>query len=133
MSASAPPEITIVEEPGFRFAQGPPGRDLMRTVDDANLLLEACFSSGTTAAILDAQNLTGRFFDLSSGEAGAILQKLRNYRIRLAVVCTPGSVCFSTRFPEMAAEEARGGLFGVFPSHSAAREWLRSHCLDVPA
>ncbi|MBI1876606.1 MAG: DUF4180 domain-containing protein [Acidobacteria bacterium] len=26
-----------------------------------------------------------RVFDLSSGEAGAVLQKLRNYRVRLAV------------------------------------------------
>ena len=47
------------------------------------------------------ENLTPAFFDLSSGEAGAILQKLRNYGIRLAVVCPPGRVLMSSRFGEM--------------------------------
>jgi len=61
---------------------------------------------------------------LSSGEAGAILQKLRDYRIRLAVVCAPGSVRFSSRFGEMVAEESRGNYFRVFESREAAREWL---------
>ena len=56
--------------------------------------------------------------------AGAILQKLWNYRIRLAVVCAPGSVRFSRMFGEMAAEESRSGYFQVFDSAQAAREWL---------
>lgn len=41
---------------------------------------------GAGSALLYAPNLTAKF-DLSSREAGAILQKLRDYRIRLAVVC----------------------------------------------
>jgi hypothetical protein len=96
----------------------------MRSVEDASLILEACFSNRASAALLYAPNMTANFFDLSSGEAGAILQKLRNYRKRLAVVCTPGSVRFSTMFPEMAAEEGRKKQFGVFESVEAARKWL---------
>jgi hypothetical protein len=69
--------------------------------------------------------MTPKFFDLSSGEAGAILQKLRNYRIRVALVCPPRSLQFSARFAEMAAEETRGKHFGVVESVGAAREWLR--------
>ena len=60
----------------------------------------------------------------NSREAGAILQKLRNYRIRLAVVCDPHSVRFSSRFGEMAAEESRTGYFQVFESVQTARQWL---------
>ena len=50
----------------------------MRGVEDAGLVVEARFSGGVDRALLYAQNLTE-----------AILQKLRNYRIRVAVVC-PG-------------------------------------------
>lgn len=60
----------------------------------------------------------------ASGKAGAILQKLENYRIRLAVVCPPGSVVFSSRFGEMLADERRGTHFGVFEDRQAASDWL---------
>ena len=96
----------------------------MRTTEDATLLIEGCISHRAKAALLYAPNLTEKFFDLSSGEAGAILQKLRNYRIRLAIVCAPGSVWFSSRFGEMVAEESRVGYFQVCESAPAAREWL---------
>ena len=96
----------------------------MRTVEDAGLVVEACFSNGVKSALLYAPNLTGKFFDLSSGEAGAILQKLRNYRISIAVVCAPDSVQFSSRFGEMVAEESRGDHFRVFESAQAARDWI---------
>jgi len=118
-----PAELTVTEEAGVRFVEGPPGRPLMRSVEDAGLVVEACFSAGVDSALLYAPNLTGRFFDLSSGEAGAILQKLRTYRIRVAVVCPPGSVRFSSRFNEMMAEES-GEHFRLFESVPVAREWL---------
>ncbi len=111
---------TVTEEGGVRFVEGPPGRQLMRNVEDAGMVVEACFSSGVGSALLYAQNLTGAFFDLSSGEAGAILQKLRNYGIRLAVVCAPESVRFSSRFSEVMAEESRGDRFRLFDSRHAA-------------
>jgi hypothetical protein len=117
-------DLTIGEVAGVRFLEGPPDLPLMRSTEDATLLVEACFSHRARAALLYAPNLTEKFFDLSSGEAGAILQKLRNYRIRLAVVCPPGTVHFSSRFGEMAAEESRTGYFQVFESGRAAREWL---------
>jgi hypothetical protein len=117
-------ELAVSEEAGVRFMEGPPELPLMLSTEDATLLVEACFSHRAKAALLYAPNLTHKFFDLSSGEAGAILQKLRNYRIRLAVVCPPGSVQFSSRFGEMATEESRTGYFQVFESDRAAREWL---------
>jgi hypothetical protein len=117
-------QLTIAEEEGIRFVEGPPSRPLMRFAGDADLVLEACFSSGAGSALLYAQNLTRSFCDLSSGEAGAILQKLRNYGIRLAVVCAPDSVRFSSRFGEVAAEENRGDRFRLCESREAALDWL---------
>ena len=119
-------ELSVSEEAGVRFVEGPPDLPLMNSIEDAALLVEACFSHRASSALLHAPNLTGRFFDLSSGEAGAILQKLRNYRIRLAVVCPTDSVRLSSRFGEMTAEESRTGYFQVFESARAAREWLTS-------
>jgi len=115
--------LTVIDEAGVRFVEGPPGQPLMCGVEDAGLMLEACFSTGVDSALLYAPNLTGRFFDLSSGEAGAILQKLRNYRVRVVVVCPPGSVQFSSRFNEMTAEESGGEYFRLFESVREAREW----------
>jgi hypothetical protein len=56
---------------------------------------------------------------LSSGEAGEVLDKLRRFRVRLAVVCPPGSVGFSSRFREILSNDLR-----VFESREEATRWL---------
>jgi hypothetical protein len=117
-------ELTVVEEAGVKVVEGVPDQPFMSTIADTDRLIEECFSGGAGSVLLYAQNLPPAFFDLSSGEAGAILQKLRNYRIRLAVVCPPGAAQQSSRFSEMVAEEGRGPHFGVFETRGAAREWL---------
>lgn len=116
--------LRLVEDPSIRIVEGTPGTDFMIKPEDASILLETCFSHETRNALLYAENLPAGFFDLSSGQAGAILQRLRNYGVRLAVVCAPGTEHFSTHFGEMVAEERRGRLFGVFPDRAAARNWL---------
>ncbi|WP_437826930.1 DUF4180 domain-containing protein [Sorangium sp. So ce1153] len=123
-------ELKVVDEGGVQFVEGAPGQALMSSVRDVDRVLEACWSDRVECALLYAANLTPTFFDLSSGEAGAMLQKLRNYRIRLAVVCPPGGVGFSSRFGEMVAEERRGRDFGVFDTREAAVAWIR---LDASA
>jgi hypothetical protein len=72
--------------------------------------------------------VTERFFDLSSGEAGEILQKLRNYHTRLAVVHSPTRQ-LSRRFEELMIEENQMPHFRLFEDRPAAQEWLDS----VPA
>jgi hypothetical protein len=119
-----PFELAVSEMDGVRAVEGPPDKPFMSKVDDVDRVIEACFSARVDAALLYAANLPAEFFDLSSRQAGAILQKLRNYRIRLAVVCAPGSVQFSSRFGEMVAEERRGRWFGVFETRDEALVWL---------
>jgi hypothetical protein len=117
-------ELMVVDEGGARIVEGPPDRPFMSSAGDAGRLIEACLAAGVDAVLLYADNLTDAFFDLSSGDAGAILQKLRNYRVRLAVVCPPGRARFSSRFGELVAEERRGRSFGLFETRDAARDWL---------
>ena len=116
--------LTISEEAGVRFLEGPPDSGLLRKSDDVNLIIENSFSTKVRSALLYASNMTPAFFDLSSGEAGAILQKLRQYRVRVALVCPPGKVRFSTRFGELVAEENRLNHFRFFESAETARGWL---------
>lgn len=116
--------LTISESAAGRYVEGPPQGELMHKADDASLVLEACFSAGIRAALLYAPNMTAGFFDLSSGEAGAILQKFRTYGLRVALVCPPENVRFSSRFAELMAEENRLPHFRFFESVEAAREWL---------
>lgn len=87
-------------------------------------LLEACFSAGADRALLHAENLPAGFFDLSSRQAGELLQRLRLYGIRLAVLLPPEGVAMSSRFGEMLAEEQQGRHFGVFRDRDAAERWL---------
>lgn len=90
--------------------------------DDVSALLEACFAIGAAGVVLYPKNLPEGFFDLSSGVAGAVLQKMRQYGVRVAVVA--GADLFSSRFGEMESEERKSGWFGVFASRDEARAWL---------
>jgi len=105
-----------------------PDRPLIRRADDVSGLIESCLSARATGALLYPANLPERFFDLSSGEAGAILQKLRHYRIRVAVVADRAN--FSRHFGEV---KWRNGakdtlLFSPRPRRvaSGSTKWERS-------
>jgi hypothetical protein len=117
-------DLTVIEVDGMTVMEGLPDEPFMADARDVTLLIEACFSYGARAALLYAPNLPARFFDLSSGQAGEILQKLRNYHMRLAVVCPPGSVTLSRRFEELMVEERREPHFGLFDSRDAALAWI---------
>lgn len=119
--------LTGIVMDGVRLVEGPPDMPLLGRVQDVIRLLEACGEHEAEAALLYAPNLTPAFFDLSSGEAGEILLKLQNYRIRLAVVCPPGSVKLSRRFGDLLAEVRRGREFSVFETRTAALDWLAAH------
>jgi hypothetical protein len=108
-----------------RVLEGVPGVRLLESAEDVVEVIGACFEHGVGSVLLYAENLTERFFDLSSGEAGVVLQKLRNYRIRVAVVVSSqGGIRQSDRFREMMVEESRGNDFRVFEDRVAAVEWL---------
>jgi hypothetical protein len=87
-------------------------------------LISACFENGATSLLLYTENLTEHFFDLSSGEAGPILQKLRQYHMKLAVVLSPTGPQPSTMFRELLKEENKGPHFRVFSDRDAAETWL---------
>lgn len=100
---------------------GEPWIPSARNISDA---IETCLNSRANALLLYPENLPPKFFDLSSGEAGEILQKLRQYRIRLAIVIPP-DMKLTDCFRDLMVEENKSTHFRLFHSPAPAREWLK--------
>ena len=59
---------------------------LLRTEDDARDLIQETFGSDIRTVVVPVERLDPDFFALRSGVAGAFVQKLVQYRLRLVVV-----------------------------------------------
>lgn len=119
-------ELILQDVRGQHYVEGPPGHALIERPEDVRVAIEACLYYSVYRLLLYHENLPDTFFDLSSGVAGEILQKLRNYRIRLAIVRTP-TLRMSSRFGELLADEQRGPYLRLFDERQPAQEWL---CVD---
>jgi hypothetical protein len=117
-------ELTVREFGGQRYLEGRPGQPLMATLDDTVKVIEQCMEHRLYRLLLYAGNLPEGFFDLSSGDAGDILQKFRNYRIKLAVVLDPEPQRLSQPFHALLVEENSSDEFHVCADRSAAEAWL---------
>ncbi|MFJ7203883.1 DUF4180 domain-containing protein [Streptomyces sp. NPDC098789] len=87
-------------------ADGPP----IATEQDAlDHLIGAAYQHAPDVVAVPAQRFDDAFFDLSSGVAGAILQKFVSYRLRLVVV---GDIAHHLRaskaLPDLVRESNRG-------------------------
>lgn len=85
----------------------------------------SCIERGARALLFDRDVLPPQFFDLSTGVAGELVQKLANYGIRMAAV-VPDLSPHSPRFREFAREAATGRSFRFFPTRREAVAWLES-------
>ncbi len=95
---------------------------VLESEQDALDLAALCSENDTDTFLLDLENLDHRFYDLRTGLAGAVLQKLSNYRVKMAVI-VPTDV-IKGRFGELALELNRGKQFGIFSSREDAENWL---------
>ena len=102
------------------FEPAEPGAPL-----DPNQAVTACIESGADALLLDQKALTPDFFDLSSGVAGNLVQRLQNYGIRMAAV-VPSTAAHSRAFQEFAMEANTGSRFRFFPTREDAIAWLEA-------
>jgi PadR family transcriptional regulator, regulatory protein AphA len=98
------------------------GKALIESEQDALDLASICFENVTTLLLINSGNLPDGFFDLKTGLAGAVMQKLVNYRIRAAAVIPSERI--SGRFGEMVLESNKGRNFRFFSSRSDALNWL---------
>lgn len=110
-------QVTIVEKDGRRIFECA-GR-INRPADVLDLV-----SAGTNEVLVEARHLPPEFFDLRTGFAGELLQKLENYHLRVAAVF-PSDEGYTERFREFLREaRQRGRTFRVFAARDEAERWL---------
>ncbi|MFJ6614759.1 DUF4180 domain-containing protein [Streptomyces sp. NPDC091289] len=90
------------------------------TVQDAlDQLIGAAFQGAEIVAV-PSTRLDDRFFDLSTGFAGEVLQKFANYRLRLVVVGDIGRhLAASSALPDLVREANRGRDIWFLPDLDA--------------
>jgi Domain of unknown function (DUF4180) len=90
---------------------------------DATALVGECLSQRSRGLLVDRAALPAAFFDLSSGIAGELVQKLTNYGIRMAAV-VPDLDGQPPRFREFAREANAGRQFRFCATRQEAIDWL---------
>jgi PadR family transcriptional regulator AphA len=113
----------VLQAQGAPVVSGVSGAPLLARVGDVIELLGLCAEHDTSRVLVYPSNLTPGFFELRTQEAGEVLQKLRTYRVRLALVVAASELP-EGHFTEMAREEGRSRDFAVFDSRDEALDWL---------
>jgi hypothetical protein len=117
-------DINVIRIADKQYLSGVPGKKLIQTEADVTQILELCYENDTNRVLLYAENFSDKFFDLSSGEAGMILQKFSVYFVKVAAVLSLGEVPHSHKFEELVVELNRGNQFSVFNELHQAEQWL---------
>ncbi|GAA1791944.1 DUF4180 domain-containing protein [Agromyces lapidis] len=90
------------------------------TPDDAADLVGDAWAHAATVVAVPVERLDPDFFDLSSGIAGEIAQKLVNYRLRLAIIGDIAEqVEASTALRDFIWESNRGGHVWFVPDEAS--------------
>jgi len=86
-------------------------------------LIAFCGENDTNLLMLYDRNLTPDFFDLKTGFAGMLFQKLVNYHIR-AVMILSSDTMLNKRFIELVYESNKGDQFRFYRDKDVAVQWL---------
>jgi hypothetical protein len=117
-------ESEVITLPSTRYLAISLDQTFVLTTRTVTELIEMCLSEGISCVLAQEQHVPSEFFQLQTLEAGEILQKLRTYGIRLAIVVLKERH-YSRRFQEMVAEQSGRGYFGIFTDKQRAENWFR--------
>ena len=93
----------------------------IRSREDIPDAVGACL--GMEGLILKEADLSPEFFELGSGLAGELFQKLVNYRVRTAII-VPNPEGYGERFAELAHEHRSHPVIRFFSSINEGEAWL---------
>ncbi len=113
----------LITSYGISYLEYIPNEERIKREADALDLIATCIENGTSQLMLHAGCLSEDFYRLSTGLAGAVLQKFTDYHIRVAAVI-PLELASHGHFGEMVSEANRGNSFHVFQTREAAERWL---------
>ncbi|MFN8453056.1 MAG: DUF4180 domain-containing protein [Anaerolineae bacterium] len=86
-------------------------------------LIVFCGENGVQRILFHQENLSPDFFDLKTGLAGLLFQKLANYQLKAAVLVSLEKIQ-SPRFKELTYECNRGQQIRFYEDKSLAEAWL---------
>src|ERR1044071_2110903 len=95
----------------------------IRSFSDISDAISACL--GGAGLILTEDDLGRDFFELRTGLAGEALQKVVNYRVRVALVL-PDPTVYGERFSELAYEHSTHNQIRFVRSMEEAKAWLQA-------
>jgi hypothetical protein len=101
---------------------------LLRTPRDFLDFMGWAGEQGTNLLLVTDTSFEPAFYDLSTGLAGEIFQKVSNYRQRIAIIGSFDMVT-SRRFREFMTECNKGRSIGFLPNEAAAFNWLAAEQL----
>ena len=116
-------KITVLEKNNQRYLHLSNKGQVLGKKEDGLDLISLCGEHDTQGVLLEAAKLSDDFTQLRTGVAGEILQKLSNYRVRLAVVVSENQE-YPSRFMEMIKELHKGDTFRLSTSLEDAKNWI---------
>lgn len=93
----------------------------IQTIGDISNLIGVSYNAD--GLILSESDLPAEFFDLRTGFAGELFQKLSNYQIRTALILQDFDA-YGKRFSELAYEHQTHGMVRFVRSMEEATAWL---------
>ena len=108
--------------PAEKFIEGVEGFCFLKGEKDILDLMGACYQDDVTRALFYESNLDPKFFDLKTGLAGEIMQKLATYRFKVVFVINPDRI--GGRFGEFVRESNKGNQFRFVSSRDEALAYL---------
>ncbi len=119
---NGPIQYQIKEARGMRYLWvAGPGKGI-ETLQDGLDLIGVCFQENVNRLMIGGERLSADFGRLATGLAGAVAEKLGQYRIKTVLVLDPGQA--KGKFSEFLAETNRGGAFRAYPRVEEAESWL---------
>lgn len=92
---------------------------------DAAVVVAAALEAGAQVVAIPASRLGPEVWRLASGVAGALFQKLENYRLRAVVFGDIGRhVAASKAVADWVREANRGRTIGFVPDAAAVQDWV---------
>lgn len=108
--------------PGDKYIEGIEGVCFITEEKDILDLMGAGYQDDITRVLLHESNLDPDFFDLRTGLAGAIMQKLAMYGFKAVFIIQPDKL--QGRFGEFVREANRGNQFRFVCNRSEAVGYL---------
>jgi hypothetical protein len=117
-------QFSVVDQGTRKFVECIGSGTTIEHEKDVVDLIGICADHNVDRIMLHGKMLPPEFFDLKTGFAGMILQKLVNYQMKTAAVLARSQI--RGKFGEFVVETNRGHHFRVFFDRQDAEKWLLS-------